>query len=192
MSAIVLNRFALPHGVTIEACIGDLTEEKSDLIVNAANGRLRHGGGVAGAILAKGGKKIQEESSDYVREKGTVAVGDVVVTGAGLLASRGIIHVVGPVWVDGNHNEDALLATAVLNVLKKADELGARSLSLPAISSGIFAYPIPRCITVIVGTIVSYFNNYPTSTITAIRLVDINEETAELFAKVLMALNNSL
>ncbi|MBL7979466.1 MAG: macro domain-containing protein [Bacteroidetes Order II. Incertae sedis bacterium] len=190
MNPIVLSRYVFSSNVTLEACIGDLTEERSDLIVNAANGRLRHGGGVAGAIIAKGGKEIQTESTDYVREHGTIPVGGVVVTGAGNLPTKGIIHTVGPVWMDGKQNEDAFLAAAVLNTLQKADDLGATSLSLPAISSGIFAYPVARCATVIVGSIISYFKTNPKSTIRRIRIVDIQEETAELFAKVLMALDN--
>lgn len=118
---------------------GDLTEEDTEAIVNAANSHLAHGGGVAGAIVRKGGDIIQTESS----KKAPVPVGGAAITGAGKLKAKHIIHAVGPRMGEGD--EDAKLRNATLNSLRLADENKIASLSFPAISTGIFGYPIERC-----------------------------------------------
>ncbi|MGC8916933.1 MAG: macro domain-containing protein [Thermoanaerobaculum sp.] len=114
---------------------GDITEEQVDAIVNAANSHLAHGGGVAGAIVRKGGLVIQEESNRLA----PVPVGHAVVTSAGALPCRWVIHAVGPVWGEGN--EEAKLRSAVRQALVRAEELNATRVALPAISTGIFGYP---------------------------------------------------
>ncbi|MFN4183004.1 MAG: macro domain-containing protein, partial [bacterium] len=127
------HRFASGHIVKIVE--GDITEEQVDAIVNAANSYLKHGGGVAGAIVRKGGKIIQEESDRI----GYVPVGEVAITSAGALPAKKVIHAVGPRWGEGNENEK--LRSAVWNSLKKAQEEQFQSISLPAISAGIFGFP---------------------------------------------------
>jgi O-acetyl-ADP-ribose deacetylase len=122
-------------GVTIEVVLGDLTVQQVDAIVNAANSQLAHWGGVAGAIVERGGVEIQQESE----RKAPVQVGGAVVTGAGKLLARYVIHTVGPVWGEGD--EDSKLRSAVRSALARAEELGLCSLALPAISTGIFGYP---------------------------------------------------
>lgn len=121
---------------------GDITEAEVDVIVNAANPYLEHGGGVARAIVRKGGEVIQEESREYVRRHGPVPVGGVAVTSAGRLRAKYIVHAVGPVY--GDPEGDAKLASAVRSSLEKAEELGASSIALPAISTGVFGYPLDR------------------------------------------------
>ncbi|WP_238026805.1 ADP-ribose-binding protein [Metallosphaera javensis (ex Hofmann et al. 2022)] len=121
---------------------GDITEVEVDAIVNAANSYLSHGGGVAWAIVRKGGDVIQRESDQYVLEHGPVPVGEVAVTSAGALRARYVIHAVGPRY--GVEGKDKLYS-AVRRSLEKAEELGLRSLALPAISTGIFGYPHEDC-----------------------------------------------
>ena len=109
------------RGIRIRLIRGDLTEADADAIVNAANSRLQHGGGVAGAIVRKGGRIIQEESNVI----GYVPVGGAAITGAGKLKARYVIHTVGPVWGEGD--EEAKLRSAVRSTLKLATERGLRN-----------------------------------------------------------------
>ena len=123
----------------IELLDGDITTLAVDAIVNAANSRLQHGGGVAGAISRRGGPSIQQESDAI----GYVPVGGAAVTGAGDLPSRWVIHAVGPRMGEGD--EDRKLRSATEAALERAEELGARTIAFPAISAGIFGYPMDRC-----------------------------------------------
>uniref|UniRef100_A0A7C3WJI4 ADP-ribose-binding protein n=1 Tax=Thermofilum pendens TaxID=2269 RepID=A0A7C3WJI4_THEPE len=129
--------------VTVELVEGDITELSVDAIVNAANSWLKHGGGVALAIVRKGGEEIQRESDEYVRKHGPVPTGQVAVTRAGRLKAKYVIHAVGPRF--GEPDGDEKLASAFRNSLLKAEELGLESLALPAISTGIYGYPYARC-----------------------------------------------
>ncbi|MFP3218516.1 ADP-ribose-binding protein [Acidianus sp.] len=121
---------------------GDITEIEADVIVNAANSFLEHGGGVAYAIVRKGGKEIQEESREYVRKHGPLKTGEVAVTSAGKLKAKYIIHAVGPRY--GIEGEEKL-EEAIRNSLRKAEELKVKSIALPAISTGIYGYPYEVC-----------------------------------------------
>jgi O-acetyl-ADP-ribose deacetylase (regulator of RNase III) len=134
----------------IELKVGDITEEDTDAIVNAANERLIHGGGVAGAIVRKGGQIIQEESNKI----GRVKVGNAVVTTAGALKARYVIHAVGPRMGEGD--EDNKLKSATLNSLRRAEELQLESLAFPAISTGIFRFPKDRCADIMLKTVKEY------------------------------------
>lgn len=123
----------------IELIQGDLTTLSVDAIVNAANSQLQHGGGVAGAIVRRGGRVIQEQSDRI----GFVPVGNAAVTEAGELPSRWVIHAVGPRMGEGD--EDRKLHDATIASLERAEEIGAATVAFPAISTGIFGYPIERC-----------------------------------------------
>src|SRR5215510_10509876 len=129
---------------------GDITELDTDALVNAANSQLVLGAGVAGAIRRKGGPQIQLECDQI----GGTPVGTAVITGGGLLKARHVIHAVGPQMGEGN--EDEKLKNATLSSLKVADENGLRSVGFPAISTGIFGFPLDRCAQIMVGTTVSY------------------------------------
>jgi len=124
----------------IEVARMDITDARVDAIVNAANESLQLGAGVAGAIRRRGGSAIQEECDRI----GFCPVGQAVVTGGGNLPARWVIHAVGPVWRGGNAGEDAVLASAVRAALARAEEIGAKSVALPAISTGVFGYPVDR------------------------------------------------
>ena len=134
----------------LELVEGDITEMQTDVIVNAANARLVLGGGVAGAIRKKGGPKIQEQCNEI---KGTFVGGAVITTGGNLKAKH-VIHAVGPQMGEGN--EDEKLKNATLNSLKLADENNLKSISFPAISTGIFGFPIQKCAEIMLKTTIDY------------------------------------
>ncbi len=144
-------------GIHIRIIRGDLTECHTDAIVNAANSHLQHGGGVAGAIVRKGGRVIQEESNKI----GFVPVGKAAITGAGALKSRFVIHTVGPMWGEGD--EEMKLRSAVRSALKLATERGLESLAMPAISAGIFGFPKAECARIIINEISSFAGSDKTS-----------------------------
>ncbi len=129
---------------------GDITELDTDVIVNAANAQLILGGGVAGAIRRKGGSSIQEECNKI----GGTFVGGAVITTGGDLRARHVIHAVGPRMGEGN--EDEKLKNATLNSLKLMDEHSLKVIAFPAISTGIFGYPIDKCATIMISTAKDY------------------------------------
>jgi O-acetyl-ADP-ribose deacetylase len=167
----------LPDGKTLSLYQGDLTDEKVDAIVNAANEGLSHGGGVAGAIVRKGGIEIQDESDRL----GKIKTGQAVVTGAGRLPCRWVIHAVGPVWPGNRTPEqnDALLTSAVTQALERAHERECRSIAFPAISSGIFGFPKDRCARVLIEVLLGW--NQPTPT--ELRLTIIDDITVGVFER---------
>ena len=135
---------------TIELLEVDITEMDTDAIVNAANAALQLGGGVAGAIRRKGGPTIQAECDIA----GGTFVGGAVITTGGNLKARHVIHAVGPRMGEGN--EDEKLRNATLNSLKVADERNLKSLAFPAISTGIFGFPVDRCAHIMLTTTIDY------------------------------------
>ncbi len=137
-------------GRSLELIEGDITEMDTDAIVNAANARLILGGGVAGAIARKGGPEIQAECDRI----GGTFVGGAAITTGGRLKARHVIHAVGPRLGEGN--EDEKLTNATRNSLKVADENNLKSIAFPAISTGIFGFPIRRCAEIMLGTTLDY------------------------------------
>ncbi|MFX0047700.1 MAG: macro domain-containing protein [Candidatus Hermodarchaeota archaeon] len=135
---------------TIKLVQGDITELDIDVIVNAANAQLILGGGVAGAIRNKGGSKIQEECNKI----GGTFVGGAVITSGGNLKARHVIHAVGPRMGEGN--EDKKLENAITNSLKLMDEHRLKIIAFPAISTGIFGYPIDKCAKIMISTVKEY------------------------------------
>jgi len=134
----------------LELLEGDITEMETDAVVNAANAQLVLGGGVAGAIRRKGGPKIQAECDKI----GGTFVGGAVLTTGGNLKAKHVIHAVGPRMGEGD--EDQKLRNATLNSLKLADENHLKSISFPAISTGIFGFPIERCAGIMLKTTIEY------------------------------------
>ena len=170
-------------GRTITAVLGDLTAERVDAIVNAANSHLAHGGGLAGAIVRRGGDVIQRESDRLA----PIPVGTAVSTSAGVLPSRWVIHAVGPRWGEGD--EEQKLRCAVRAALAEAARLGAASVALPAISTGIFGYPKTDGVRVIVDQLCAWLEEHGDSPIEDVRLTAFDDETAELFADALRTLS---
>ncbi len=131
---------------------GDITELNTDVIVNAANAQLIMGGGVAGTIRRKGGAIIQEECNKI----GGIFVGGAVITTGGNLNAKHVIHAVGPRMGEGN--EDEKLKNATLNSLKLMDEHELKNIAFPAISTGIFGYPIEKCAKIMISTAKEYLS----------------------------------
>ncbi len=132
---------------------GDITDMEVDAIVNAANAQLILGSGVAGAIRIKGGPKIQEECNQI----GGTFVGGAVITNGGDLKAKHVIHAIGPRLGEGD--EDQKLKNATLNSLKLMDEHGLSSIAFPAISTGVFGYPIDKCAKIMISTTKEYLKN---------------------------------
>ncbi len=164
-------------GKTLRLVKGDITKRDVDAIVNAANSHLQHGGGVAGAIVRKGGQIIQEESDRI----GFTPTGTAVITTAGKLPSKFVIHSVGPKMGEGD--EDNKLKNAVTNSLKLASGKNLKSISMPAISSGIFGFPKNRCAKILVSESLNYFRNNPKSSLEIIEFCIYDDETMKWFKK---------
>ena len=173
-------------GIRVSLCKGDLTEETTDAIVNAANEQLRHGGGLAGMIARKGGSSIQQESNLIVQKLGgTVPTGTCVVTKPGLLKCKHIIHAVGPIW-SGYSNAKArdILRQTIQSVQKQAEDLSLESYSLTAVSSGIFGYPKDLCATDILGSLTTCLKSLPQLTpLKSIMIVIFDQPTFDAFSE---------
>jgi O-acetyl-ADP-ribose deacetylase (regulator of RNase III) len=148
-TSVLIHERHLSPTVAVQLRLGDIALEHVDVIVNAANGDLQHGAGVAAALLRAAGNDWQRESSAHVRRHGPVAVGGVAVTSAGDLRARCVVHAVGPVWRGGTHGEEAQLRSAVRNSLRVAHMHELASIALPAISSGIFGFDKAQCATIL-------------------------------------------
>ena len=133
---------------------GDITEYPSDAIVNAANSELLPGGGVCGAIHRVGGPAIAEECHRICSECGPLLPGQAVATTAGRLQAKYVIHAVGPVWHGGDHGEAEMLSGCYRESMRVADELNLYSVAFPAISTGIFGYPVEQAARVAIPTVI--------------------------------------
>ncbi|RLF18471.1 MAG: O-acetyl-ADP-ribose deacetylase [Thermoprotei archaeon] len=171
------------NGRRLKLAKGDITDLEVDAIVNAANERLKLGGGVAGAIRRRGGPSIQEECDRI----GYCPVGGAVVTGAGRLKAKYVIHAVGPRYGEGD--EDNKLRSATLNSLKRADERGVKSIAFPAISTGIFGFPKDRCADIMLNTIINYLKGETGVEEVVVCLYD--DETYRIFEEKLKAIVGS-
>ena len=165
----------------IELIQGDITEIATDAIVNAANSFLVMGAGVAGAIRAKGGSSIQEECNKI----GGCPVGDASVTGGGNLKAKYVIHAVGPQWGEGG--EDKKLKNATINSLKRAEELKLTSIAFPALSTGIFGFPMDRAASITLRAICDYLKG--ATCIKRVILVLFDSNGFGLFKKFLKSIN---
>lgn len=171
---------------TIRIIKGDITERNVDVIVNAANSYLQHGGGVAAAIVRKGGSIIQEESNKI----GFVPVSGAVVTTAGRLPCKAVIHTVGPRMGDGD--EDIKLKESILNVLNLASQKEFSSISMPAISSGIFGFPKDRCAKILLGESKRFLGENKNISIQVIEFCLFDDETLYYFEKELNLLKKNI
>ncbi|MBF0292914.1 MAG: macro domain-containing protein [Nitrospinae bacterium] len=136
----------------VELVSGDITAMDTDAIVNPSNTSLILGAGVSGAIALKGGPSIQQEMSRI----GGCPVGGAIATGAGALKARYVIHAVGPMMGEGD--EDEKLRSATMESLKRAEELKISSITFPAISTGIYGFPLDRCARVMLSAVLEHFN----------------------------------
>lgn len=173
-------------GTTISTARADLTRQTVDALVNPANEHLQHGGGLAAAILRAGGREIQEESNRWVAEHGPLSPGVAAVTGAGRMPARFVVHVAGPRYRARQDNE-GLLRSAVVAALDAAAARACRTVAMPAISAGIFGYPLAASAQVIAAACAAWAREHP-GALDEIRLVGFDQAAADAFATGLAAL----
>ena len=161
----------------LEAALGDLTLEPTDVIVNAANPDLVRGGGVCGAIFARAGDGLAQACA----ELGGCPTGHAVATPGFGLATRWIVHAVGPVWQGGGHGEPGLLRSAYERSLAVADGLGARSVAFPAISTGIYGYPLEAA----TGVAAAACRSVETRHVEAVRFVCFDPAALTVYERIL-------
>ncbi len=162
---------------SLELVRGDITEQQVDVIVNAANSRLAGGGGVDGAIHRRGGPAIMEETNR--RYPDGCPTGSAVISGAGSLPARFVAHAVGPVWHGGGHGEAKKLATAYRCCLELAAENACQSIAFPAISCGVYGYPIEQAAKIALGTTIEFLGANDTPALA--RFVLFGNDTFDLF-----------
>jgi O-acetyl-ADP-ribose deacetylase (regulator of RNase III) len=168
--------------------LGDICNETTDAITNAANSQLNHGAGVAGAISEKGGPSIQKDSNNYIKQHGPLNVSDAILLSAGYLPSKYVIHAMVPIYkFDDVQQSEKLLINTIVNIIKICNQHKLSSVSIPAISSGIFLFPVSRCAELIINTIIATVDS--NSTLDRINLINIDEPTAAHFARYLNSLN---
>ncbi len=170
MTTQLIDEIIMSNDKIIRLIKGDITDQNVDVVVNPANSYLKHGGGVAGAILRKGGKIIQTESDKI----GFVPVGSSVITTSGKLPCEAIIHTVGPKMGEGN--EDFKLSKSIHSSLSLASDNSYKSISIPAISSGIFGFPKNRCANILLDESIKFLQTNNTS-LQTIEFCIIDDET---------------
>ncbi|MFP3855021.1 MAG: macro domain-containing protein [Anaerolineales bacterium] len=185
---IVMER-KLDNGLRLQLVQGDITQEQVDAIVNAANEQLQHAGGVAAAIAKAGGPVIQKQSNAWVEEHGTLSHNQATVTDAGDLPCRWVIHVVGPRWGEGQEADK--LSSAVQAALEAAHQEKCASMAMPAISTGIFGYPVDQAAEVILSTIQSFARSNGDSTLSKVHITILDDETLKPFREALEALDTA-
>ena len=164
------------NDTVIALVLGDITKEETDAIVNAANSGLRGGGGVDGAIHRAGGPSIMKEC----REIGSCPTGQAVITGGGNLKAGYIIHTVGPIYRGGGRGEAELLKSAYLESLKKVTQKGLKSVSFPAISAGIYGYPLGEAASIALKTVIDYVTDH--EEIELVRFVLFSQDIYDVFS----------
>ncbi len=175
------------RGAVLKLLQGDITTQKVDAIVNAANTGLWGGSGVDGAIHRRGGPQIAEECRRIREEQGGCPVGHAVITTAGFLPARYVIHTVGPVWKGGQNDEDGLLARAYHSSLQLAREQGIKSVAFPSISTGAYRFPLQRAARIALATVMDFLEAHP-GIFSEIRFVLFTQEILATYEQVLQEL----
>jgi O-acetyl-ADP-ribose deacetylase (regulator of RNase III) len=169
---------------TIELVMGDITKQKVDAIVNAANTKLLPGGGVDGAIRKAGGDIISKECAEIIQKQGGCPTGKAVFTSAGRLPARYVIHAVGPIWKGGTQKEEELLASAYRESLTLAKKLDVKSIAFPSISTGIYKYPLRDAAYIALKTVKEFLEKEQDISM-HVYFVLFDKETFDTYQKVL-------
>ncbi len=167
---------------------GDITKQMTDAIVNAANSSLMGGGGVDGAIHRAGGPAIIEECRKIIARQGSCKTGEAVITNAGNLPAKYVIHTVGPVWNNGNNNEAEKLSNCYKNSLQLAVENNISSIAFPNISTGIYGYPKNEAALIAINTVSDFIKNH--STIDKVVFVCFDNENYTIYQKIMALTTN--
>lgn len=170
------------NNTTLSIIQGDITAQKTDAIVNAANAGLMGGGGVDGAIHRAGGPAILEECKQIVKKQGRLPTGKAVITTGGNLPAKYVIHTVGPVWNGGNSGEPELLASAYRESLALAADHNLESISFPSISTGVYGYPVEKAASVAFSAIREFLKNRESS-IKEVVFVLFDSQTYSAYAR---------
>jgi O-acetyl-ADP-ribose deacetylase (regulator of RNase III) len=176
------------EGRVLEVAQGDITRIAADAIVNAANSALAVGGGVDGAIHRTGGPEILRDLERRYGADRYLPTGQAVVTVAGILPARWVIHAVGPVWAGGDWGEAELLDSAYRSAMALADQVGARSIALPAISCGVYGYPIEAAATVALAAVEAALRS--SASVTRATFVLYSFDTFEVFRNAMARLRS--
>jgi len=183
-ASVVVCEHVTPSGNKIQVRHGDMTEEDVGAIVNAANKHLDHASGLAGAIRIKGGPIIQQESDAYILKNGPLEEGAVVSLSSGNLKCKHVLHAVGPMWNGGQYGEPVYLSMCIRGCLDKANELKVTSISMPAVSTGIFKFPKPTCAEIMFNTVLHYFaEEKGKTTVNEVRFTNYDDDTVLVFKK---------
>ena len=187
---IIIEQIELQNGKIIRLVEGDITSRDVDVVVNAANSNLKHGGGVASAIVRKRGQIIQDESDKI----GFVPVGSAAITTSGKLACKAVIHAVGPRMGEGDEN--AKLRSAIRASLLLASEKKYRDIAIPAVSSGIFGFPKDKCAAILMTESLNFLLNRGDdkvdSTLEIVEFCIIDSDTLNEFRSQFRVLKNGL
>jgi O-acetyl-ADP-ribose deacetylase (regulator of RNase III) len=167
---------------------GDITKFEVDAIVNAANTSLLGGGGVDGAIHRAGGSEILEDCRKIIAKQGGCKVGEAVITTAGKLPSKFVIHTVGPVWNGGNKKENEKLESCYLSSLKLATENDCKTIAFPSISTGIYKFPKDKAAKIAIKTIKDFLENE--NTLEKVILVSFDDENFNILKNELESIEN--
>lgn len=160
---------------------GDITKQKVDAIVNAANSSLMGGGGVDGAIHRAGGPAILSECKEIIQKIGRLETGKAVITTGGNLPAKYVIHTVGPIY-HGRKDQSEELKSCYTESLKRAEEKKLQSIAFPSISTGAYRYPLEEAAPIAVGAVKEYFKRNPSSSIKEVQFILFNDETYQAYA----------
>lgn len=178
-------------GKVVEVAQGNILDETSDAIVNPANSQLAHAGGLAAQIAKAGGPKIDEDSQTYIRKVGQLGIGKALLMPGHNLKSRFVIHAVGPVWQNSGM-EPRLLFDAVFASMKAASDVGLKSISIPAISTGIFGFPKQDAPKIFFKALKEFFRQNPGTSLALVRFVNLDDVTSRLFLDEALTFQKSL
>jgi O-acetyl-ADP-ribose deacetylase (regulator of RNase III) len=179
---IILRTKRFSTGIEIKLVEGDITLSDAEAITNPANSQLMHGGGLAGLLSRKAGPSFQIESSQWVKENGPVSHESPAHTSAGELPYKAVIHAVGPVW--GSGDEERKLSAAVGGSLQLAEDLRLKSLALPAISTGIFQYPVEKAARVIFSAARDFSHREDVQALREIQIVVYGSQSSGVFQQI--------
>ncbi len=175
-----------PHGRKLRLVVGDITRIRVDAIVNAANAGLRGGGGVDGAIHRAGGPAIMRELNEIRAKSGGCPTGGAVATTAGALPAQHVFHAVGPIFRDGKHGEADHLGSCYRKCLELAEERGVRTISFPAISTGVYGYPVEEAASIAIDAITQHLRQ-PECGVREVLLVLFEQGFYDIHARVATA-----